>query len=341
MRSMQGNTTLGDAFDLLSRASCLKIPYSTNILELLNNTPALLPLLSGTEYQLDNKFQSCDLLFCLRLSDLMSLVRSLKPGQHPNDKFISEISRICRLCAGNVDVLNMFDHIWFECDAVPTSALSLFLGIDSEGGMWSVDKELSKMATALNLLDSMYGVQCDRTKLFNIGRSMVEGLGRGTIYEVGFMGRSQKEAHVKLLISPHSSYSQENFIGESRYFSSEIDTILKHPKVRQVARAMIDLQCTVNISVSVYASRQKFAVEFKPLYDPSKSSQFDNLWSQVRDSLKLSTYNDCFSLSMAEAHCEEEGIRLSSRLHHIKFYLKETGDIGTKVYRDFRVTSLY
>jgi len=341
MRYMQGALTLGEALIFLYRDSTLVTPHCTNVLALINNIPALLPMLAGTEYRLDCEGAACDFLVCVSISDLKSLDKSLRGSSQYDDKFITEICRACSLCAESVEVVNTFDHIWFECDAEPSGSLSIFLGIDSVGGLWSIEKELMKITTALNLLESLYGVTGDRLKLYNIASSLIERLGRGIIYEVGFMARAKEEAHVKLLIANNNSCTQAHFLEISRSLSDEIDDILSRQDISPLIELMITSECTAQISVSVYADRQRYAIEFKPPYDPWKRDEFDFLWSQVRDFLKLGTNIEWLNISVAESQPKGEGINITSRLHHIKLFSKDSSNLGIKVYRDFRVSSAY
>ena len=119
--------------DFLYCESGLDIPHCTNVLALIKQMPAYLPMLTGTEYLVDSGDSACDFLLCFRISDLKSLERALRGNSQYGDRYIKEISRACDICKGNTVVINMFDHIWFECDAEPSNSLSIFLGIDHAG----------------------------------------------------------------------------------------------------------------------------------------------------------------------------------------------------------------
>lgn len=338
MKSTQGVLTLKEAMDFLYCESGLDIPHCTNVMALIKQTPAHLPMLAGTEYLVDSGASTCDFLLCLRVSDLKSLERVLKGGIQYHDRFIAEICRACRLITGNATIVNMFDHIWFECDAEPSSSLSIFLGIDHAGSSWSIKNEIIKIATALELLQSLYDTRGAGSEVYRIASLIVDRLGKVIIYEVGFMGRSQGDAHVKLLIGQISSEQQEQFLVRCRTLSAEIDVLLSHPGISRLADLMITAGCVVQISVSIYADRQKYSIEFKPSYDPDRKERFDLLWSQVRCCLNLETDLRWLSTPVAESQTDDDGIHIVSRLHHVKLFLGDSGNPGAKIYRDLRVS---
>jgi hypothetical protein len=339
--SIQGVLTLKEAVDFLYCESGLDIPHCTNVLALIKQMPAYLPMLTGTEYLVDSGDSACDFLLCFRISDLKSLERALRGNSQYGDRYIKEISRACDICKGNTVVINMFDHIWFECDAEPSNSLSIFLGIDHAGSLRSIKNELAKITTALELLESLYGMRGAGSDIYTIASFIIERLGRAVIYEVGFMGRSQGDAHVKLLIGQVSGDGQEEFIDKCRRMSTDIDVLLSLPDISRLAELMITTGCTVQVSVSIYADRQKYAIEFKPWYDPDQDKRFDLLWSQVRGCLELETELRWLSIPVAESQTDDGSTRIVSRLHHIKLFLRDSGRLGAKVYRDLRVSSIY
>ena len=328
--------SLKEAVEILHLGSDLKTPYSRNVDRLLDSTPALLPMLAGTEYRINGLGTECDFLICFQTCDLKSLSRALMLRHKNRDKFIAQIVKACNLCCENLRVVSMFDHVWFECDAEPSNSLSIFLGTDYNGNLCVSQKELSKVATALDLLESLYSVTEGRQRVYDVANSIIQELGGCAICEVGFMGRAAGEAHVKLLIASNDSISKEVFLERCRRLSQELDEVLSTTYVSSFLEAMLSYDCAIHLSASIYARKQKYALEFKPAYDPDQVEIYCSIWNAIRDVLKIKTDAGWMNTTFAAAQPHNNVVHVTSRLHHIKLFAEDTGELGIKVYRDLR-----
>jgi hypothetical protein len=328
--------SLKKAIEILHLGSDLKTPYSRNVGPLLESTPALLPMLAGTEYRINGLSTECDFLMCFQTCDLKSLSRALMLRRQNSDRLIAQIVNACNLCCENLRVVSMFDHIWFECDAEPSNSLSIFLGTDYNGNLCVSQKELLKVATALDLLESLYSVTEGRQRVYGVANSIIQELGGCAICEVGFMGRAGEEAHVKLLMASDDSISKEVFLERCRRLSQELDVVLSKTYVSGFLETILSYDCAIHLSASIYAKKQKYALEFKPAYDPDQAERYCSFWNTIRDVLKIRTDADWMNTAFAAAQPHNNVVRVSSRLHHIKLFAEDTGELGIKVYRDLR-----
>ena len=316
------------------------IPLCSSHESFLSTIPAEVPYLSGFEYHLSSAGQPCDALVCFLTRDLQRFSRSAVV-EEADVTHLNQACRASQLLLQSPNLLCVTDHVWFELDAYPDQALSLFVGnhsnVQSAAERHSILLESKKLthqwlSSLSNNPVPLFDFNSALTNLFSIVPDWL-------IAEVGIMDRHSAKAHIKLLLNPPSSYTFSAFL--DLYAQVFPDAVPYLTALR--GSAFVDLleqfDCHFQLSLALFKDRMIGAIEVLPSFNASESDEYDAFFRSVMRSCSallgcsdLNDQVDCQTLLV-----DAKGYSFSSRMHHLK--LSPAGDGGCipKVYRDLRV----
>ena len=104
------------------------IPLCTSHNRFLSAIPAVTPFLSGFEYHLLSLTKPCDSLVCMLTRDLHTFARLSSIGDDDKKEHLLQANHATEILLQLPELLCVTDHVWFELDAYPNNALSLFVG---------------------------------------------------------------------------------------------------------------------------------------------------------------------------------------------------------------------
>ena len=336
--SMKSLLSLLDVVNLFN-ASHQYIPLCSSYESFLSTIPADVPYLSGFEYHLSSVSQPCDALVCFLTRDLQRFSTTVLVDE-ADSTHLNQAHRASQLLLQSPNLLCVTDHVWFELDAYPDQALSLFVGnhsnIQSAAERHSILLESKKLTHQwLSSLSTnpvpLFDFNSSLTKLFSIVPDWL-------IAEVGIMDRNSAKAHIKLLLNPPRSYTFSAFLDLYSQLFPHAVSYLSTLRGSAFVDLLEQFDCHFQLSLAVFKDRMIGAIEVLPSFNASASREYDDFFRSVMSScsalLGCSDLND--QVDCQTVFVDAQGHSFSSRMHHLKLSPAGDGRWIPKVYRDLR-----
>ena len=317
------------------------IPLCTSHNRFLSAIPAVTPFLSGFEYHLLSLTKPCDSLVCMLTRDLHTFARLSSIGDDDKKEHLVQANHATEILLQLPELLCVTDHVWFELDAYPNNALSLFVG--NHSNIQSMDERNSILMTCTTLSQQwISSLSSNPIPLFDfdIALSFLFSLiPDWLISEVGIMDRNSDKAHIKLLMTPPKSVLLNTFLDIFIEIFPHTSIQVEQLRSSDLFEKLNNFHCHYQLSIALFKDRMIGAFEILPEFNSQEVDQYDNLFHSILAScstlLEIPDLNN--QLACETLFLDIAGLSFSSRMHHLKLCPKMNGVWVPKIYRDLRI----
>jgi len=316
------------------------IPVCPSHEPFLSSISADAPYLTGFEYHLSSLARPCDSLVCFLTRDLQRFSRSVTLND-VDSLHLAQAQQATKLLLKTPNLLCVTDHVWFELDAFPDQALSLFVG--NHSNIQSASERNSILLESQTLTQQwLSSLTANPVPLFDFNRALKNLLSivpDWLIAEVGIMDRDSSNAHIKILLNPPKSYSFSAFLDLYAQMFSQSSPFVSTLRSSMLGGPLDHFDCHFQLSLAIFKDHMIGGIELLPRFDRSEISAYDQffrlLLSSCSSLLGCSDLNDqidCRTLFVDSKSCS-----FISRMHHLKLSPAADFSCKPKVYRDLRI----
>ncbi len=315
------------------------IPYCKSMTQIFGSLPASITYLSGFEYHLSSQHIFCDSLICVLTRDVFKFKKLLRSQSISDLQSVADIVNISSTLLGLQELMCVTDHVWFEFDAEPNAALSLFLGNHSSIQSISERLAISNGAIALNtkLLNDKFLNYVPQFDFSERIEKLFSQLSGWLLSEIGFMSRRPHDSHVKLLLVSPQVLSLLDVINLSRSICMTTDICLETLIDSGLPDILNQFNYVCQLSIALFPTSVTLSFEILPDFNSTRKKDFFEFWEASQSALYLlGSTKSCASISSEILEGKINNVSYESRLHHFKITPLDCGEWRAKIYRDLR-----